>query len=106
MDCQELTKNIQLDGIADGLIVVGKGVESEEMVTTDGKITVKECEMHHTPGLPIDLVPPQKLMKPVNDGQFKINGEKVLLGFSDDSPVSAPFNPEARLPMFCSNCEK
>ena len=70
------------------------------MVTTDGKIKVKECEVHHVPGLPVDLVPLQIVMKTSREGWFKINGEKALLEFSDGSLVAAPFDHITRLPMF------
>ena len=46
---------------------------------------MKECEVHHVPGLPVDLVPPLTVMKTASKGQFEINAETVLLGFSDGS---------------------
>ena len=97
LNCQELTKKMQLDGFSGGLAVVGKDIKRVEMVTMDGKIKVKECEIHHVPGLPVDLVPPQMVMKTSREGWFKINGEKALLEFSDGSSVAAPFDPITRL---------
>ena len=100
LNYQELTKKVQLDGIAGGLAVVGKGIKRVETVTVDGKIKVKEFEVHHVPGLLVDLVLPQMVMKTSREGWFKINGEKTLLEFSDGSLVAAPFDPITRLPMF------
>ena len=74
---QELTKKVKLDGIAGALSVVGQGIKRGGMVTLDRKIKVKECEVHHVPGLPVDLVPPLTVMKTASKGQFEINGANM-----------------------------
>ena len=39
-----------------------------EMVSTAGKIVTKDCEVHFVPGLSVDLVPPQVVVKDAREG--------------------------------------
>ena len=68
-----------MGGIAGGLEVVGEGMVSFEFVTTSGQQIKMQREAKHVPGLPVDLVPLQKLIRNHHDGWFKINGEQALL---------------------------
>ena len=70
------------------------------MVSTAGKIVTKDCEVHFVPGLHVDLVPPQVVVKNAREGWFKVNGEMAVLEFADGSIVTVPFDSVTRLPMF------
>ena len=89
-----------MGGISCGLRVIGKGKTQFEFVTAKGKIIRIVRDAHHVPDLPVDLVPPQRLMRTAQDGWFKINGDKAMLEFRNGNTVSTPFDPVTRLPMF------
>ena len=95
-----LVKPIEMGGIAGGLKVVGKGKTQFEFVTAKGKIIRIARDAYHVPDLPVDLVPPQKIMRTAKDGWFKINGDAARLEFRNGNVISAPFDPVTRLPMF------
>ena len=80
---QKFDRPIKLGGIAGELDVIGKGVKRVEMVSTRGKILTKEFEVHVVPGLHVDLVPPQVVVKNAREGWFKVNGERAALEFAD-----------------------
>ena len=64
-----------MGGITGGLEVVSEGMVSFKFVTTSCQQIKMQREAKHVPGLPVDLVPPQKLMRNHQDGWFKINDE-------------------------------
>ena len=65
---QEFERPIKLEGIAGGLAVCGKGIKRVETVSTTQKIVTKDCEVHFVPGLHVDLVPPQVVVKNAREG--------------------------------------
>ena len=99
---EELNKSINLGGIASGLEIMGKGKTTFELISTEGKKITLIREAYYAPGLPVDLVPPQKLMRTSTDGWSKMNGEKAQLEFRDGKIVSLPFDPVTSLPMLYS----
>ena len=98
----ELETPLCLGGIASGLAIKGKGKTSFEFITTKGKTMKITRDAFHVPDLPVNLVPPQKLMQTSQDGWFKMNGEKALLEFNGGHMVHVPFDPVTSLPMFYS----
>ena len=82
-----------------GLEVIGEGMVSFEFVTTSGQRIKMQREAKHVPGLPVDLVPPQKLMRNLYDGWFKINGEQALLECKNGGSIQVPYDPVTSLPM-------
>ena len=96
---EELQKPIALGGIASGLEITGKGKTAFELISTAGKKIRIVRDAYHAPDLPVDLVPPQKIMRNSSDGWFKINGEKGVLEFAGGEIVSVPFDPLKSLPM-------
>ena len=59
---ESLDKPINLGGIASGLAIIGNGQTSFEFISTKGKKIKMIRHVYHAPGLPVNLVPPQKLM--------------------------------------------
>ena len=59
-------------------------------------------DVHHVPDLPVDLVPPQKLMRTEHDGWYQINGMCAEMVFWTGEVVSTPFDPVTSLPMIQS----
>ena len=88
-----------MGGIAGGLEVLGEGMVSFDFVSKRGKRIKMQREAKHVPGLPIDLVPPQKLLRNDQDGWFKINGERAVLECKNGGSVQVPFDPVTNLPM-------
>ena len=88
-----------MGGIAGGLELVGEGMVSFEFITTSGQRIKIQREAKHVPGLPVDLVPPQKLMRNHHDGWFKINGEQAILECKNGGSIQVPFDPVTSLPM-------
>ena len=80
--------------------MIGKGKTTFEFVSEKGKVITMTSNAHHVPELPVDLVPPQKLMQKMSDGWFKINGERAMLDFKRGDAINVPFDPATGLPMF------
>ena len=53
----------------------------------------------HVPDIPIDLIPPQVIMRNNKDGWFRTNGAKAVLTFADGMEVDVGFDPVTRFPM-------
>ena len=98
----EFKSHIQLDGIAGRSEVVGKGKTLFEFVTTKGKVIRVVREANRVPGLPVDLVPLQAIMRTAKDGWFRINGESAQLVFANGNIVNVPFDASTNLPMLHS----
>jgi hypothetical protein len=96
---EELSKPIALGGISSGLEIIGKGKAAFELISSRGKKIRVVRYAFCAPGLPVDLVPPQRLMRTSEDGWFKINGEGAGLEFKDGEKVNVPYDPLTSLPM-------
>ena len=96
---EELATPITLGGIASGLEITGKGKTAFEFISTKGKKIRVIRDAYCTPGLPVDLVPPQRIMRNSEDGWFKINGVCTVLEFNDGEKVNVPYDPLTSLPV-------
>ena len=61
---EKLQKHISLGGITNGLEITGKGKTAFELISIAGKKIRVVRDAYCAPGLPVDLVPPQRLLKP------------------------------------------
>ena len=80
--------------------MIGKGELNMEFLDTKGGIKRIQREVYHAPNVPVDLLPPQAIMRNGKYGWLRINGEHAQLQFRDGSLVNVPTNPVTRLPMF------
>ena len=95
-----LDKPVMVGGIAGGLQVIGKGDLKMEFLDNKGRVKKITRQVYHAPDVPVDLLPPQLIMRNSRDGWFRINGEEASLEFQDGSVVKVPTDSVTRLPMF------
>jgi len=90
-----------MGGIASGLAILGEGTVRYEVLDNLGRIRVFEGSGVLVEGLPVRLLPPQRLMPTRSLGSYSINGEDG--GFfhfaSDGGTVATPLDPASGLPF-------
>ena len=90
-----------MGGIASGLAILGEGTVRYEVLDNMGRIRVFEGSAVLVDGLPVRLLPPQRLMPTRSLGHYAINGEDG--GFfhfaSDGGMVATPLDPVSGLPF-------
>ena len=97
--CRVDEAKTKLGGIAGGLQICSRGKTSFEMITQTGKVQKIIRTTCHVPDIPINLFPPQGIMRNNTDGWFKTNGANTAFEFADGTTVDVGFDPVMRLPM-------
>ena len=74
-----LKESKKMGGIAGNLEITHSGITNYQTIDTNGRIVQLEREGYLIPGLPVRLLPPQKLVRDENDEWYKINDKKAEL---------------------------
>lgn len=90
-------KNI--GGIAGGLNIAGEGLVELQVLTRKGRVKKLTRPATNVPDIPVNLIPPQVIMRNNNDGFFNVNGEQAMFEFADGEQVATGFDPITKLPM-------
>ena len=85
-------------GIAGSLEITHSGITNYQTIDTMGRIVNIERVGYLIPGLPVCLLPPQKLMKDEDDEWYRINDKRAELQFKDRKIVKTPINLKSNLP--------
>ena len=92
-----------MNGIAQGLQIVGKGLLRYQTIADNGRIAQIEMWAYPIPGLPVRLMSPQIAAADSRGDdritQFIVRAADSVLHFANGKRVTVPYNASNRLPV-------
>ncbi len=95
------THKQSIGGIGGALQIKGTGKVKHEVLDNFGRSKYLQGDYHLVEGLPVRLIPPQRIIKSREDGDYSIDGKEggFFVYKSDGGIVGTPIDPASNLPM-------